>query len=196
MISFWRSAERREIWIATSSIAGSWPTQRAASSFKRPRSVTSSPIRSMSVSSRRRSTRICLPRPPAAPAPPPPPHHPPPHPTPPPHPPRPTRSTAPGEDTLGGRDVLLLVAHRHALDVSHRTDRRLDVPRASGALELEHEVAVEVVGLECRGRRLHPLNDAQALHLADDQHGAAALQRRLWPKLNADESSGSDWGGD
>src|SRR5439155_1687011 len=91
-----------------------------------------------------------------------------------PRPRRPTGSTAPGGDALGGRDVLLLVAHRHALDVSHRTDRHLDVPRVGGAVELEHELAVEVVGLECRGRRLHPLNDAEALHLADDQRGAAA----------------------
>ena len=57
MIPAWRSAERREIWIATSSTAGS--RRAAASSFNRPRTVTSSPIRSISSSRRRRSTRMC-----------------------------------------------------------------------------------------------------------------------------------------
>ena len=101
-------------------------------------------------------------------------------------------ATAAGRDGLpgSGGDLTLIrsAAQRDALDVSHGSNSGLDVRGRRGGLELERKPAVEVVRLEGGGRGLDPVNRAQRLHFANDQHGTPPFEGRFGTDQHVDET--------
>jgi len=101
--------------------------------------------------------------------------------------PRPARA---GGGAVRGRELPFVAgrsAEADALDVAHRPDGGFDVGRRLHRVELNREATVEIVRFEGGERRLHPVHGAQGLHLSNDQHRAPPFQGRFRPDGDVDD---------